>query len=236
MRLPSAQVPEDVWIARYIVSLCEPLIRLDSRIEIEQCLTAIASCTPHRVAAWGAGFLSDLVQSLDPDDPWRKLTVSTNGATNLSGHPFGSVLDATDVLRFTADDIGSDLGLAALEKPLEAESAALVALAGRGWRPTYLWMSTYLIGEAVLDNLQADRFWHALDRALRWTIHRRKVILGSDDPFIPVCGVQWLSRSSKIMKGEEWNEALAARTLQQAAYLRELMHMLRTYSPAAAPR
>lgn len=213
----TARESEKVWFSRYIVTLCDPLISSGSRIEVEQQVTAIAARSPHRLAVWSAGFLADVVRSLDPNDPWRKLTASVDGALHPDKTPFGSYADATDLLPRNADDLRSDLGLAALEKRLGAESAALIAIANRGWSPTYRWMSTHLIDDGTLRFTRATRFSSAVDIALRWAIHRRRIFVGSDDPFVPVCGVLWLTRASRIMAGLDWDEALAARALQQAA-------------------
>lgn len=209
--------PEKVWVARYVVTLCDPLVDLDNRTETENAVTALAGSDPHWLAAWAAGLLSDIVRSLDPEDPWRKLSLSEHGALHPDGSPFGSYVDATDMVHPNTDDLRSDLGLAALEKRLTPDAASLVAVANQGWSKTLDWIRANLIVDTVLPPEEAKKFFSTIHSALRWAIYRRRLFVGFDDHFVPVSGVEWTNRAYKILNGESWDEARAARFLQQSA-------------------
>lgn len=206
-----------VWVNRYLVALHDPLIDLKSRAEIEHNLKLLAGNDPHWTAIWVSGFLSDIIRSLDPDDPWRKLTVHDGKTLHPNGNPFGSYVDTTDIVHPSVDDIRSDFGLAPLTSRLNHESAALIAVAGAGWKPTLDWVRTNFVLDTVLEQAAAEAFFRTSSTALRWSIHRRRLFMGWDDPFIPVSGIAWSERADKIITGESWDEVRHARHLMLAA-------------------
>lgn len=209
--------PEKVWVARFVVALSAPLIALDARIEIEQAVLALAGRDPHWFAAWSAGLVSDIVRSLDPDDPWRKITVVNGQAQHPDGSPFGSYVDSTDLVHASTEDIRSDLGLAALEHRLDPRTAELIAVAGAGWSATLDWMRANLVPDAALGDADAEALFRTVATALRWATHRRRLFIGYEDQFLAVSGIEWANRAYKIISGEPWDEARAARFLKQSS-------------------
>lgn len=207
----------DTWVSRYVVALRDPLITLESRAEVEKAVVSLSRQDPHWMVVWVSGFLSDIVRSLDPDDPWRQLTVQDGKTLHPDGSPFGSYIDTTDIVHASHDDIRSDLGLAALEHRLDDKSAALIAVAGSGWKLTLEWLRANLVTDTVLDDVQGKVFFETIHSALRWSIHRRRLFVGWDDEFVPISGVAWTDRADKIITGEAWDEARAARFLKLAA-------------------
>ena len=202
------------WISRWVVSLCEPLITTAARQEIEEHVRAIASRNPLWFSAWAAGFVSDMVRSLDPEDPWRNLELKDGGALLPDGSPFGTWVDATDIVPPSVPDRRSDLGLAAVDTPLPARGAELVAAAAGGWRPVLNWLTANLATAPALEGEQAQEFFETIDGAVRWAMFRRRLFAGMDDAFIPVAAASWVSRAGKMADGESWDEARAARVLE----------------------
>lgn len=206
--------PETGWVSRWVVSLCEPLLDTDSRIEIDRGMVDTIAANPHWVAAWAAGWLSDIVRSLDPDDPWRRITFDGESTLHPDGSPFGSWVDATDIVHASTNDIRSDLGLAAVEKQMDPKAAALLAMAAQGRDAALHWCERNLVTAPSLSREEASLFFTVMATALRWAIYRRRLFSGAEDPFIPVSGTEWIRRASKVISGEHWDEARAARFLQ----------------------
>lgn len=202
------------WVARWIVAFCEPLLDTDSRVQIDAHMVELVARKPHWFAAWVSGFLSDIVRSLDAEDPWRNLTVADGQTLHPNQSPFGTWVDATDIVHVSIEDIRSDLGLAALEKPLGDEAAQILAVASQGWDETLTWCESNMVKAATLNPSEAEAFFKTVSSALRWAIHRRRLFYGLEDPFIQVSGVAWISRADKMTNGEPWDEARAARHLE----------------------
>lgn len=202
------------WVARWVVALCEPLVDTDSRIEIDARMVDLASRRPHWYAAWLSGFLSAIVQSLDPEDPWRNLQVVNNQTVHPNESPFGTWVDATDLVYASVEDIRADLGLAALEKPLSADSAELLTVAAQGWDATLTWCERRLVTATRLGPSDGEALFKTTSAAVRWAVHRRRLFSGMEDPFIHTSGVAWTARADKLTSGESWDEARAARHLE----------------------
>lgn len=209
--------PDTGWVSRWVVSMHDPLVDTDSRLEIDEKLTELVGANPHWFAAWFSGHLSDIVRSLDPDDPWRRLKVSNDTAVHASGAQFGTPSDSEDLARPSVADIRSDIGLAALAPGLPQESALLIAVAGDGWDPVLAWCEKNLVTEPVLKDADARRFFKIATAALRWAMHRRRLYMGPEDPFIPVNGIAWIGRAHKVTSGESWDESRAARILAESS-------------------
>jgi hypothetical protein len=205
--------PDTGWVSRFVVALCEPLLDTEARQEIDEQITSLIAARPQWCAAWLSGFLSDIVRSLDPDDPWRNLTVTKGKALLPDGTPFGSWVDATDLIHASVMDQRADLGLAALVNPLSDESAALLATAAQGWHATLHWLESNLVLSAELDRDQARDYFKIAVTALRWAIHRRRLFQGMEDQFVPVTGDAWINRAELIVAGKPWDESRAARYL-----------------------
>lgn len=209
--------PETGWVSRWVVAMYDPLIDTASRQEIEENLKEIIASNPHWFSAWLAGHLSDVVRSLDPDDPWRKLRLVGGRALHPDGSPFGSWVDSTDLAQPAVPDMRSDLSLAALAVPLEDDAAALIAVASGGWDPTLAWCEANLVTAATLDKAAADRFFKAATSALRWAVHRRRLYMGPEDSFVPINGIAWIGRAHKVTAGAVWDEQRAERVLQDSS-------------------
>lgn len=202
------------WVARWMVALCEPLLESEARIQIEDHMVELVSRHPHWFAAWLAGFLSDVVRSLDPADPWRNLVVADGQTVHPDKSPFGTWVDANDIVHVSIEDIRSDLGLAALEKPLDEKAAQMIAVAAQGWDPTLTWLEANMVTAASLTPAEGATFFRVAAQAVRWAIHRRRLFAGLEDPFVQISGVAWIQRADKMTSGEQWDEARAARHLE----------------------
>lgn len=209
--------PDTGWVTRFVVALCEPLLDTEARQEIDENLINLIAARPQWFAAWLSGFLSDVVRSLDPEDPWRNLTVKDGKALLPDGTPFGSWVDATDIVKASVEDLRSDLGLAAMATPLSDHSAVLLATAAQGWHKTLHWIESNLVLHAALDRDDARQYFKIAVGALRWAIHRRRLFAGMEDPFIPIAGVSWVNRADRMIAGEPWDESRAARHLQSSS-------------------
>lgn len=209
--------PETGWVSRWVVAMHDPLVDTDSRREIDENLKDLIAAQPHWFAAWMSGHLSDIVRSLDPEDPWRRLRVVDGVAVHQNGDRFGTPADSQDLARPAVPDLRSDIGLAALASDLPAESAVLIAVAGAGWDPTLAWSEQNLVKEPVLNEADATKFFKVATSALRWAMHRRRLYMGPEDPFIPVNGIAWIGRAHKVTAGTAWDESRAARILAESA-------------------
>lgn len=207
--------PETGWVSRWVVSLCEPLLDIESRQEIEHAMERLAAEHPQWVAAWATGWLSDIIRSLDPEDPWRNVAVVDGQTQHPDGTPFGSWVDATDIVHAGTDDIRADLGLASLASPLSPEAAALFAAAGRSRQEAYA-LLTQNTGPQLFP-ADAKNFFRTIADALRWAIYRRRLFAGAEDPFIPITGTEWIRRARFIATGEAWDEARAERFKEESA-------------------
>lgn len=206
--------PDTTWVSRWIVALSDPLVETESRAEIEDQLTRLVAAHPHWFAGWVSGFVSDLIRSLDPKDPWRNLSVHDAQTLLKDGSPFGTWVDATDVVPAGDPDLRSDIGLAALEKKLDPRAAQLIAVSARGWEATLSWCEKNLVTAASLDLDAARDYFRVAAQAIRWALHRRRVFSGIDDPFAILTAQAWVGRADKLTSGESWDEARAARSLR----------------------
>lgn len=209
--------PETGWVSRWVVSMYDPLIDTAARQEIEENLKVIIAAHPHWFAAWLAGHLSDVIRSLDPEDPWRKLKLVEGRALHPDGSPFGSWVDSTDLAQPSVPDMRSDLALAALQDPLSDDAAAMIAVASGGWDETLAWCEANLVTSATLDAEGAERFFKVGTSALRWAVHRRRLYTGAEDSFIPINGIAWIGRAHKVTAGSSWDEDRAERVLQESS-------------------
>lgn len=218
------------WVSRWIVALNEPLLETSSRVEIDEHMIELAAMHPHWFAAWASGFISDMVRSLDADDPWRHLAVVDGQTVHPDQSPFGTWVDATDVSQPSVQDIRADISLAALEHPVEDRAAEMLAVASRGWDATLTWCESNLVTAASLTPEAGRDLFRTISSALRWAIHRRRMFAGREDHFVELSGVAWITRADKMTSGEPWDEARAARSLKA-----NMVHegIYRQFNPAA---
>ncbi|MEH0110796.1 hypothetical protein V6N00_13880 [Tersicoccus sp. MR15.9] len=202
------------WVGRWVVALSEPLVSTADRTDIEDHLRALIATNPQWFCAWGAGYLADLIRSLDPEDPWRNLTVENDRALHPDGSPFGTWTDGTDLVPPEVPDLRADLGLAPLRHELPAGSTVLMALAATGWEPVLAWCEAHLITDVPLPQDRAEAVFTLFAEALTWAMYRRRLFTGKEDTFIPVSGTAWTGRAEKMISGAHWDEARAARALE----------------------
>lgn len=194
-----------VLIRRWVVALCEPLLSLSARRSADEGAESAAERCPEWFRIWAAGTLSDIMLTLDPEDPWLSLSIDEAGAVRLrNGNEFGSWRDSTDILhvaapgRFIAEE---DLGLAALAEGLPRASALLLVAAADGFDRL----------REQLSLTPASDLFEVVADALRWAIHRRRIFTGLDDAYSPVTAGNWIARADKILAGKPWGESGAAR-------------------------
>ena len=121
-------------------------------------MRAQAKAHPLRAVTLLAGALTDLLDSLPDDDPWRHLDPAT----------FGTYRDGLDLVPSEAVVIAEDIGLAALARPLRHGGARVMSEAQHGWE-----------NAAHAANELEDPV-RTLTRAVAWAAWRRRVYVGED--------------------------------------------------------
>ncbi len=145
-------------VARWAMSLAEPLISTSRRIVLDADLAAFTAGNPQWTTYWFAGLVSDLVATLPPEDPWRHLSASLDlgalsdgpageedrlsfdnprgraapagtGAVLPDGRRFGTAEDSADLLMPDIGPPDADIGVVALTEPLDPVAAALAGFA-----------------------------------------------------------------------------------------------------------
>ena len=205
------------WVARWVVSTQDALIDNDSRQEIEDRLKTLIAAHPQWFAFWFSGYLSDIVRSLNPEDPWHKLSIVEGTAFHPDGNRFGSSHDSADLARPAAKDLRGDIGLAALAPGLADEPALLIAAAAKGRDPVLTWCERNMVMAPILTDEDAHALFAVITSALRWAMHRRRLYMGPDDPFAHVNGVAWIERTNRYRSGSGWDESHAARILADSS-------------------
>lgn len=176
-------IAEDV-LRGWLVAQCEPLLSPADRGEIESQMQMLAKKESEIFKIFFAGLLSDLVLSLDPQDPWRRLSVNEAGQVlNVRGQAFGTLADSSDVLHQTNKNPLLDAGFAAFAQSLDPACSQLIEAAGKGQNDVYtelgiLEMTGFALGETL--------------PSLRWVMHRRRVFSGQEDPYVILSGDAWI--------------------------------------------
>lgn len=144
-RSPDSDAPRDV-LARWALTLNEPLLPLARRRYLEDDLLSVCTVAPMWTSVALGGVLADMVRSLPSDDPWRHLTgrVGTitvgddppteDGARSADGSPFGTWRDGLDLLEEIYSHPSLDPALAAVATDLQPVAAGLIASGSYGWR------------------------------------------------------------------------------------------------------
>jgi hypothetical protein len=74
--VPDIQAPINgrSTVAKWVLTLSEPLVSTSQRIAIDKEMAAFVKKSPHWAANWFAGVLTDIMSTLPPADPWRRLS------------------------------------------------------------------------------------------------------------------------------------------------------------------
>ncbi|GAB4098645.1 hypothetical protein [Sinomonas halotolerans] len=202
---------DSAWVSRWAVCLVDPLVDTEDRAEIDHHVAALVGAAPHWWAAYAAGFISDLVATLDPEDPWRSLTVRDGRVLLPNGKPFGNAESFADLVQPAQGDVRADLGLAAVRKPLEPLAAELLATAGTGRARAAEFLKAHLAGREGLGPVEADDFFRITAAAVRFAVHRRREFFGHEDPFVLIDGQLWVDRARRVVAGESLDDGRIAR-------------------------
>ena len=185
---------DDTTWAIWAVGLVEPLIDPDDRLATMAAMRAQAKAHPLRAVTLLAGALTDLLDSLPDDDPWRHLDPAT----------FGTYRDGLDLVPSEAVVIAEDIGLAALARPLGHGGARVMSEAQHGWE------NAEDAANELVDPVRT------LKRAVAWAAWRRRVYVGEDS--YPVLVVfSWLPRAALIAAGREIDDDLARAEMRASA-------------------
>lgn len=133
-------------VARWVITLSEPLISTRQRTIADRQMARFISRNSRWATAWFAGVISDIAETLPPDDPWRRLSAYADFAlislgessadpdtwaefTNPHGEPAPGVTgavcpggEAFGTVRDSTDLVMSELGPADLDIGLAAVS------------------------------------------------------------------------------------------------------------------
>ncbi|QCU77600.1 hypothetical protein E7744_04715 [Citricoccus sp. SGAir0253] len=189
-------------VSRWTISRCEPLVSDAYRSAASDELRRLSATEPQWFGLWAAGVLTDLVESLDPEDPWRNTSEADGVVVLPDGSPFGTWRNATDLLPVPVEaDPALDVGLAALAEPL-------------GLASTRAWLAARSGREAVVAELAAIDVGGAYPvavPAIEWAMFRRRLFMGQEDAYIPQACIAWAARAEHIARAEAWDESGAAR-------------------------
>lgn len=150
-----------------------------------------------------AGLLGDLIATLAPEAPFRHLYRDEDAIVRLpNGEAFGSWRNATDMTPASNADIGRDISLAPMAEPLSDFSVEFFCRASQSWESA----RDYLLTLSLDKNLKQSSFEIAED-AMRWALLRRQAYALDGDGFFSTTAVAWAARTSKIIAGEDYDEA-----------------------------
>ncbi|MFC7400914.1 hypothetical protein [Citricoccus sp. GCM10030269] len=190
-------------VLRWTIARCDPLVTHAYRQAAEDGLRQLSANDAEWFAAWASGVLADLVETLDPEDPWRHTVIGDDGTVVLpDGSTFGTWHNATDLLPLPADgDPSLDVGLAGVAVSLGRPSARL-------------WFAAQTHRESAMAELLAVEVGGAYPvaaPAIERAMFRRRVFVGQEDAYIPQACLDWTLRASRIVANQPWDEAGAAR-------------------------
>ncbi|MBW4096362.1 MAG: hypothetical protein HIU81_13850 [Acidobacteria bacterium] len=205
---------ETVWLQRWVTSLCDPLVDTDARVEIDSHMVTLVAQAPHWFCAWMSGFVSDMVRSLNPEDPWRNLREQAGFTYRPDGERFQGYEMMTDVAVANTEDLRSDFGLAALAKDIHPDAAILLASAAGGQATLLKRLESTLFENPIRDRESAADFFAVCGQAVRWAMRRRREYAGMDDYWPHFISIAWEQRANKIESMQPWDQARAARELE----------------------
>ncbi|MCA5895111.1 hypothetical protein LEP48_17410 [Isoptericola sp. NEAU-Y5] len=190
----ATSVWDDATWAAWGVGLVEPLLDPYDRVADLEAMRLQARSERLRAVTLLAGTLTDLLDSLPDQDPWRHLDPET----------FGSYRDGLDLVPTEATEIREDIGLAALARPLGRDAARLMRACVHGWE------------SAAHDASGFEDPVPLLVRAVTWATWRRRAYLGEDN--YPVLVVfSWLRRAALIAGGGELDDDQAHQQMRASA-------------------
>lgn len=195
-------VPYRRWVACAFSSLVD----LETRMSTERALFMQVCLRPYTFTAFVAGVVTDLLHSLPAEDPWRHTEKVDGIVQSVRGAPFGTHIDALDLLTRANQDLRSDPGLVALATPLSEWAALVIHLCAQSRSDAFEKLNTYVRHGMAIDKVFADAC-----AAIRWAIHRREVYVGADDAYSSVVVNAWVRRARNVEKGLPWDEARRAR-------------------------
>ena len=213
----------------WAVSLVEPLLSLRRRNALERSLQLLCRARPAWAAIWLPGTIADIVLTLPAADPWRNLSArvvategsdllrhggarppETTGATGPAGQAFGTWRDSEDLARPLFTAVAQDSALAALDEPLPASSAALLAFCADGWDAG----RTAVVALAGAEG-DPDAVHRIGVPALLWAVHRRRAYLGPEDMWPVESSFVWAFRAEQVESGLDWDEQDMRRAITQ---------------------
>jgi len=213
----------------WAVSLVEPLLSLRRRNALDGALQLLCRARPAWAAIWLPGTIADIVLTLPAADPWRNLSArvvategsdllrhggarppETTGATGPAGQAFGTWRDSEDLARPLFTAVAQDSALAALDEPLPASSAALLAFCADGWDAG----RTAVVALAGAEG-DPDAVHRIGVPALLWAVHRRRAYLGPEDMWPVESSFVWAFRAEQVESGLDWDEQDMRRAITQ---------------------
>jgi len=213
----------------WAVSLVEPLLSLRRRNALERSLQLLCQARPGWAAIWLPGTIADIVLTLPAADDWRNLSArvvraegqdllrhggaeppDTTGATGPGGRAFGTWRDSADLARPLFTAVAQDSALAALDEPLSAASAALLAFCADGWDA-----GRAAVVALAADEGDPDAVYRIGVPALLWAVHRRRAYLGPEDMWPVESSFVWSFRAEQVESGLDWDAEDMRRAIAQ---------------------
>ncbi len=185
---------DDTTWAAWGVGLVEPLLDPYDRVADLEAMRLEARGERLRAVTLLAGTLTDILDSLPDQDPWRHVDPKT----------FGTYRDGLDLIPTEATEIREDIGLAALARPLDRDAVRLVCSAAHGWE------------SVAHDANEFEEPVIPLTRAVAWACWRRRAYLGEDNYPVLVL-FSWLRRAALIAGGGALDDELAHQQMRAAA-------------------
>ena len=108
-------------VARWVVTLSEPLLTTEERIKVESDMADFINRNSDWACAYFAGLLTDLSATLSPDDPWRRLSALIDLDQVALGH--------------STDNPDQKLAWSSLVAPVPSSTGAVIKHPGQPARP-----------------------------------------------------------------------------------------------------
>ncbi|GEL47775.1 hypothetical protein CHO01_28910 [Cellulomonas hominis] len=192
--------------AAWAAALCEPLISTRRRADLDAAMRQRATESPRWAVIFFAGMVSDQIQTLPAEDPWRHLSARAGDLTRCDvprppdstgavsgGDVFGQPSQGEDLVDLSPGDPGAEVTSAALADGLEPPAAAVLAFAADGWRAAAGALEEVLAQGHEVFEIGAD--------ALRWAVWRRRAYVGADDDLTMLSAMQWAWRAQALSEG-----------------------------------
>lgn len=217
-RHPSPSPQPREWVRRWLISLTDPLVDTEDRVEAEHAIAAIVAAQPRWWAAWVSGLMADMLATLDREDPWRSLRIEGSRVlfSDADGGEFGDWLSFTDMVHPvekqypSPEELRVEPSLASVRKPLDRVGALLIAHANAGREAAHRFLLRTIGPTTALDPVRADDLFTSTARALRFVQHRRREYVGYEDPFLLMDGGNWTRRADSIVNGEALDDGRIA--------------------------